>query len=141
MDIVTDGLAPECERFVGEFLQFIPIEGWGWTGTAPAGPPPFRALLKELRKFRGTVKGGLAVIQEPEHRFDGYWLEFFTRHPGIYNFHMLGVYTITISPHYLEQSPDNPPMPPLKPPYFCGFTNILTLEDYEKHKTEIEKLK
>ena len=127
-----EGFTPECDQFVGKILQFIPIEGWGWSGTHPidpAGPSPFRALLKELPPCQGVKKGGLAIIQEPGHPFEGWWVDFRIRHKGaLCDFHTLCVYTITISPHSLDSTA------PSKPPYFDGFTNILTPQDYQEYK-------
>src|SRR3954470_15531862 len=82
------GLDESTLAFVGRTLRVNPIYGWGWDGNseAPAPPPPFRLRLRRIWSTLGERRGGVGVIEEHGHPYDGKWAIFSTRHEGIFNF-------------------------------------------------------
>jgi hypothetical protein len=86
-----------------------PFYGYGWSRTDPdaphlsyeevAGPPPFHARLSEFFAHDGELRGAIAIIDEPGHRYHGFHTVFATRHVGEFDFTArVGYYTIEIGP-------------------------------------------
>ena len=103
------GLTEECRRYVGRRVLIKPFYGYGWSRTDPdapqlsyeelAGPPPFHARLSEFFEHDGELRGAIAIIDEPGHRYHGFHTVFATRHVGKFDFTVrVGYYTIEIGP-------------------------------------------
>ncbi len=67
--------------------------GWGWQRTEPSrvaqpteAPPDFVLRVVEFFEWEGVLRGGVAKVEEPDHVFNGYWVVFYTRPLGSYNF-------------------------------------------------------
>ena len=103
------GLADDCRRYVGRRVWITPFYGYGWSRLGPgapplsqeaaAGPPPFHARLSEFFEHDGELRGAIAIIEEPGHRYDGFRTVFSTRHAGDFDFiERVGSYNIEIGP-------------------------------------------
>jgi len=94
------GLDESTDAFVGPLLDVRPFYGWGWDGNveAPAAPESFRVRLHRIWRERGDRRGGVGLVQEPGHRYHGYWVLFSTRHEGTFNFTSApGHYNVSLS--------------------------------------------
>jgi hypothetical protein len=84
-------------EFIGKLVCARPVYGWGWSmssdkGTNSANSVPveipilFQFRIAEYFDWNGERRGGIGHIEEPEHIYDGYWLLFYTRHVGCFDF-------------------------------------------------------
>jgi len=85
-DSVTD--------FVGKHACARPVYGWGWgegnderTDTVPVEvPSPFMFRVSEFFDWNGERRGGIGRIEQAGHIYEGYWLLFYTRQVGCFDF-------------------------------------------------------
>lgn len=103
------GLTEECRRYVGRRVLVRPFYGYGWSRVDPgaprlsyeeaAGPPPFHARLIEFFEDDGELRGAIAIVDEPGHRYHGLHTVFSTRHVGEFDFTArVGHYNVEIGP-------------------------------------------
>lgn len=88
------------KRLVGSYLNVIPIHGWAWCGNAeaPDAPAVFKIRLVRLFRWQCELRGGVGIVENPKHLFDGSWIVFSTRHEGTFDFtDQLEHYNIVLS--------------------------------------------
>jgi len=81
-------------EFVGQQAWARPIYGWGWTegkegrtNTVPVDvPTPFPFRVSEFFHWNGERRGGIGHIEQAGHIYDTYWLLFYTRQVGCFDF-------------------------------------------------------
>jgi hypothetical protein len=88
-------LTEKTRDYVGKRVLVSPFYGWGWArsgaGTQPltyeeaSGPAPFHVCIVEFFPGREPM-GGLALIEESGHPYDGLDLSFSVRHLGTFDF-------------------------------------------------------
>jgi hypothetical protein len=76
-------------RYVGGTLCARPVYGWGWgvTGGSPVDVPQvFHFRLESLFDWNNERRGGIGLVQQPGHPYDGWWFLFYTRLCGLFDF-------------------------------------------------------
>lgn len=121
-----DGLDDTCESFIGELLLVNPVYGWGWAGNeeAPNPPGPFSLRLEHLWWHAGIRRGGVGMIADVGHRYNGFSAIFNLRHVGTFNFTTKpGHYNIVITSSPIAE-PNGWPLPADKQQTCAGFAEI-----------------
>lgn len=68
--------------------------GWGWQNTGSdetvsqiaVAPADFSLRVLRFFKWQGVWRGGVAKIEEAGHIYDGFWIVFYSRPLGSFNF-------------------------------------------------------
>ena len=100
MVVDDEGLDETCEDFVGNILIVKPAYGWGWLGNKEEPNPPagFKMRLNSIWSREDKRRGGIGVIEEENHEYNGWTVIFSTRHYGTFNFtDKIGYYNIRIT--------------------------------------------
>jgi hypothetical protein len=113
MTVDDKGLDDTCENYVGAILEVHPVYGWGWLGNKEEPNPPsdFKMRLISLWSREDKRRGGIGVIEDEGHEYNGWTVIFSTRHQGTFNFiDKIGHYNITITQSELIEK-DGFPLP------------------------------
>ena len=92
-------------------------------------PPPFRARLVRLFRWRGLRYGGVARVEQPSHELNGWWLVFSVRHVARYDFDArAGAHNVALAPGEPVDTAEGWPQPPAHPGLLAGYAEIHTAE-------------
>jgi hypothetical protein len=125
-----EGLDDTCENHVGKLLEVKPIYGWGWFGNKEEPNPPsdFKMHLNSLWSRENKRRGGIGIIEDEDHEYNGWTVIFSTRHYGTVNFtDKVGHYNITITQSELIEK-DGFPLPKDSNGTCSGFSEIKARE-------------
>jgi hypothetical protein len=100
------GLAESTKEFIGQLLHVDPHYGYGWARVGEGlsvvveekfeSVRPFNIRLLKLFSFDGELRGGVARVEEPGHKYDNNYVVFSTRHEGTFDFEKsIGHYDIS----------------------------------------------
>ena len=137
-DMAGEGLDDTCENYVGCILEVRPVYGWGWFGNKeePYAPPSFKMRLNSLWSHENKRRGGIGIIEDESHEYNGWTVIFSTRIYGTFNFSdKIGHYNITITQSELVEK-DGFPLPKDPDNGCAGFCEIRAAKT---KMTEIEK--
>ena len=81
-------------EFIGKRIFARTFYGWGWaegdnerTNSVPVKvPTSFHFQIVEFIDWNDERRGGIGHIEEPGHIYDGYWLLFYMRQCGCFDF-------------------------------------------------------
>jgi hypothetical protein len=81
-------------EFIARLACAKPVYGWGWTegsgertDTVPVEvPTAFQFRVAEFFDWNGERRGGIGHVEQPSHIYEGYWLLFYTRVVGCFDF-------------------------------------------------------
>ncbi len=129
-----EGLDETCESYIGKFLIVYPIYGWGWEGNEEAPNPPhsFKFRLERIWWNEGIRRGGIGIIEDPNHKYNGFVIIFDLRHYGGFNFTTkTGQYNIEIVKSKLTEN-NGWPVPIHRDKSCGGYAEIKVSESEKK---------
>ncbi len=107
-------LDASCIAYTGKMLFVQVHHGWGWQGAFSESeieaykpveaPPDFHLRVGYFFHWQNVLRGAVARIEDSSHVYDGYWIVFYTRPQGTYNF------TDNLTNYTLEIGRDEPQM-------------------------------
>ncbi|MHC4552681.1 MAG: hypothetical protein ACYSUT_07940 [Planctomycetota bacterium] len=121
-----EGLDDTCENYIGALLEVHPVYGWGWSGNdeEPNPPSKFTIRLNSLWSRDNKRRGGIGIIEDEKHKYNGWTVIFSTRHYGTFNFtDKIGHYNIRITQSELVEK-DGFPLPKEFDNSLSGFCEI-----------------
>ncbi len=73
-------------EFIGKRVCARPVYGWGWSKSGDGTNFVNSVPVEIPTVFHFLIASFFDWIEEPEHIYDGYWLLFYTRHVGCFDF-------------------------------------------------------
>ena len=144
-----------CLDLIGKTILVFPEYGYGWQKINTTAPPPyphtpgiqvpspFHVRVKEIIYEGNEIAGSFAIIEEPNHEFNGFWTAFFARTDDVFlNFTTnVGPFNIIIAPNKPRMNM-KPGLRPLHPdaievegiPRLRGYADIALSEEFIRRK-------
>ena len=109
-------LDQSCTKYTGHLLTVEVHYGWGWQGRMSKAsskvyepmeePSNFHLRVNYFFPWQNVLRGGVGRIEEEGHIYDNFWIVFYTRPLGKYDF------TDNITTYSMQIGPDEPWMLP-----------------------------
>ncbi len=135
-------LDASCLEYMGKLLYVETHYGYGWAGgNANLHPPPsFYVRVHRFFSYHDRLRGAVALVEEMGHVQNGFWVVFYTRHPGVFDFtERLASYIVLMAPNELvqgepEENPDVSEHSPIwrfpdQGPHLSGFGRVAISQD------------